>query len=231
MWYLSFCLSVCLSIHPSIHPSVCLLDFQCSTCYWFSVTFHQICPFIASSVNFFCFITLSTSFSHFTSGCHHHLPPSDHVIVHLGLLWCDTKLMFWRLVPQHSAVFQALCSVMLPWQLAGLFIEMICILLLFTKLCDITGQDTAGLLITVPCLSWLCPVRNRKVNLLPVWNSDGDESWADKQQRVLERARKRALGTSVMQELQEEYFDRPSEVSHRDATKATLVQQLRHKEE
>jgi len=60
---------------------------------------------------------------------------------------------------------------------------------------------------------------------------DGDESWADKQQRVLERARKRALGSSVMQELQEEYFDRPSEVSHRDATKATLVQQLHHKEE
>jgi U3 small nucleolar ribonucleoprotein protein LCP5 len=47
----------------------------------------------------------------------------------------------------------------------------------------------------------------------------------------MERARKRALGSSVMQELQEEYFDRPSEVSHRDATKATLVQQLRHKEE
>jgi hypothetical protein len=61
--------------------------------------------------------------------------------------------------------------------------------------------------------------------------TDGDESWAEKQQRVLERARKRALGSSVMQELQEEYFDRPSEVSHRDVAKATLVQQLRHKEE
>jgi hypothetical protein len=33
-----------------------------------------------------------------------------------------------------------------------------------------------------------------------------------------------------MQELEEEYFDRPSEVSHRDVAKATLVQQLRHKE-
>ncbi|PNF17839.1 Neuroguidin [Cryptotermes secundus] len=60
---------------------------------------------------------------------------------------------------------------------------------------------------------------------------DGDESWAEKQQRMLERARKRALGSSVMQELQEEYFDRPLEVSHCDVAKATLVQQLRHKEE
>jgi hypothetical protein len=34
-----------------------------------------------------------------------------------------------------------------------------------------------------------------------------------------------------MQELQEEYFDRPSEVSHRDVAKATLAQQHRHKEE
>jgi len=109
--------------------------------------------------------------------------------------------------------------------------EVINVLPLFTRLCDITGQDIAGLIITVLCPSWLCPVRNGKVYLLPVWYSDGDESWADKQQRVLERARKRALGSSVMQELQEEYFDRPSEVSHRDTTKATLVQQLRHKEE
>jgi U3 small nucleolar ribonucleoprotein protein LCP5 len=61
--------------------------------------------------------------------------------------------------------------------------------------------------------------------------SDGDESWAEKQQRALERARKRALGSSVMQELQEEYFDRPSEVSHCDVAKATLAQQHRHKEE
>ncbi|KAJ9600212.1 hypothetical protein L9F63_009494 [Diploptera punctata] len=60
---------------------------------------------------------------------------------------------------------------------------------------------------------------------------DGDESRAEKQQRLLERARKRALGSSVMQELQEEYFDRPTEVSQADVARATLVQQRRHKEE
>ncbi|KAJ4442401.1 hypothetical protein ANN_03987 [Periplaneta americana] len=60
---------------------------------------------------------------------------------------------------------------------------------------------------------------------------DGDESHAEKQQRALERARKRALGSSVMQELQEEYFDRPTEISQGDVARATLAQQHRHKEE
>lgn len=72
---------------------------------------------------------------------------------------------------------------------------------------------------------------HRHLTFSYVTYTDGDESWAEKQQHVLERARKRALGSSVMQELREEYFDRPSEVSHRDVAKATLVQQLRHKEE
>jgi hypothetical protein len=123
------CLSVCLSVYLSIYLSIYLSYFQCSTCYWFSVTLHYICPFIASSnSNFFCFITLSTSFSHLTSSHHHHHhhhhAPSDHVIVHLGRLWCDpvtglVYTMFWRpVVLQHSATFWALCSIVLPWQLA-----------------------------------------------------------------------------------------------------------------
>lgn len=41
---------------------------------------------------------------------------------------------------------------------------------------------------------------------------DGDESRAERRQKILERARKRALQSSVMQELKEEYLDTPVEV-------------------
>ena len=45
------------------------------------------CQFVMSSaVEFLCYITLSTSFSHFTSGHPWHLSPSDQVIICLGHL-------------------------------------------------------------------------------------------------------------------------------------------------
>lgn len=43
---------------------------------------------------------------------------------------------------------------------------------------------------------------------------DGDETKSEKQARSLERARKRALSSNLMQELKEEYLDRPMEYSH-----------------
>jgi len=60
--------------------------FQCYTRYWFSVVFRHSCRFTASSgVKFFCFITLSTSLSHFISGLPLLLLPSgDQVIIRLG---------------------------------------------------------------------------------------------------------------------------------------------------
>lgn len=48
-----------------------------------------------------------------------------------------------------------------------------------------------------------------KVTAVPY---DGDESRAVKKQKLLERAKKRALQSSVMQELREEYADTPVEV-------------------
>lgn len=43
---------------------------------------------------------------------------------------------------------------------------------------------------------------------------NGDETNKEKQARSLERARKRALSSNLMQELKEEYLDRPMEYSH-----------------
>ncbi|KAI5729654.1 hypothetical protein M8J76_004988 [Diaphorina citri] len=43
---------------------------------------------------------------------------------------------------------------------------------------------------------------------------DGDVSRNEKQAKSLERARKRALSSNLMQELKEEYLDRPMEYSH-----------------
>ncbi|XP_049831286.1 neuroguidin-A [Schistocerca gregaria] len=60
---------------------------------------------------------------------------------------------------------------------------------------------------------------------------DGDESKAEKQQRVLERARKHALHSSVMQELREEYLDTPAEVSHVSSMQAVLTRHRKEKEE
>ncbi|XP_067001224.1 neuroguidin [Anabrus simplex] len=60
---------------------------------------------------------------------------------------------------------------------------------------------------------------------------DGDESKAERQQRLIERARKRALNSSVMQELREEYLDSPTEVTHVNAHQAVLSNHQRRREE
>lgn len=60
---------------------------------------------------------------------------------------------------------------------------------------------------------------------------DGDETPMTRQQKQLERAKKRALQSSVMQELREEYMDTPTEISQASATQTVLSRQHREKEE
>uniref|UniRef100_A0A0A9XEF2 Neuroguidin-B n=1 Tax=Lygus hesperus TaxID=30085 RepID=A0A0A9XEF2_LYGHE len=48
---------------------------------------------------------------------------------------------------------------------------------------------------------------------------DGDESRAERRRKIIERARKRALQSSVMQELKEEYLDTPVEVKSTNSLK------------
>ncbi|BES88695.1 Sas10/Utp3/C1D family [Nesidiocoris tenuis] len=48
---------------------------------------------------------------------------------------------------------------------------------------------------------------------------DGDESRAERRRKIIERARKRALQSSVMQELKEEYLDVPVEVKSTNSLK------------
>ncbi|KAK3932516.1 Neuroguidin, partial [Frankliniella fusca] len=60
---------------------------------------------------------------------------------------------------------------------------------------------------------------------------DGDETTVSRQQKQLERAKKRALQSSVMQELREEYMDTPTEISQASATQTVLSRQHREREE
>nr|CAD7394059.1 unnamed protein product [Timema cristinae] len=60
---------------------------------------------------------------------------------------------------------------------------------------------------------------------------DGDENKTDRQQRILERAKKRALNTSMIQELREEYLDTPMEITHESSKRAVLSHQRREREE
>ncbi|KAF6215148.1 hypothetical protein GE061_009899 [Apolygus lucorum] len=48
---------------------------------------------------------------------------------------------------------------------------------------------------------------------------DGDDSRAERRKKIIERARKRALQSSVMQELKEEYLDTPVEVKSTNSLK------------
>jgi hypothetical protein len=87
--YLSIYLSTYLSIYLSIYLSVCLYVYPSvsfSVVNWLLVLSRHSCHFIASSdVEFLCFITLSTFFSHFTSGRpRRRLLPGDHAIIRLG---------------------------------------------------------------------------------------------------------------------------------------------------
>ena len=98
--------------------------------------FTIVASLIASSdVKFFCFFALFTSFSRFTSGCPHcRLPPGDHVIIRLGLLWYDavTGLVFPDVVKDCSGATQGYvpgvvyCNASMT---AGMFIETINLLL------------------------------------------------------------------------------------------------------
>lgn len=72
------------------------------TGYWFSIAFRHSFRFTASSdVKFLCFMTLSTSFSHFTSDhLRRSLPSVGDVIIrlgHLGVLIISSSFFF----PNH----------------------------------------------------------------------------------------------------------------------------------
>ena len=60
---------------------------------------------------------------------------------------------------------------------------------------------------------------------------DGDETPMTRQQKQLERAKKRALQSSVMQELREEYTDTPTEITQTSATQTVLSRQHKEREE
>lgn len=59
--------------------------------------------------------------------------------------------------------------------------------------------------------------------------SDEDENPATRRQKQLERAKKRALHSSVMEELRDEYLDTPTEVSHGNQLRANISKHQRHK--
>ncbi|XP_054283753.1 neuroguidin [Macrosteles quadrilineatus] len=56
-----------------------------------------------------------------------------------------------------------------------------------------------------------------------------EENAASRRQKLVERARKRALHSSVMEELREEYLDTPAEVTHSNVLKQSLTKQQRFK--
>ncbi|XP_013794149.1 neuroguidin-like isoform X2 [Limulus polyphemus] len=59
---------------------------------------------------------------------------------------------------------------------------------------------------------------------------EGDETEHDRQQRILERARKRVLSTSIMQELRKEYSEAPEEIKESvDFQKETAAKHIKEK--
>lgn len=60
---------------------------------------------------------------------------------------------------------------------------------------------------------------------------DGDDTPMSRQQKQSERAKKRALQSSVIQELKEEYLDTPTEISQASATQTVLSRQHRERED
>lgn len=61
--------------------------------------------------------------------------------------------------------------------------------------------------------------------------TDGDETPMTRQQKQLDRAKKRALQSSVMQELREEYMETPTEITQTSVTQTVLSRQHKEKEE
>ncbi|XP_076357881.1 neuroguidin [Tachypleus tridentatus] len=59
---------------------------------------------------------------------------------------------------------------------------------------------------------------------------EGDETEQDRQQRILERARKRVLSTSIMQELRKEYSEAPEEIKESvDFQRETAAKHIKEK--
>ncbi|KAL1124544.1 hypothetical protein AAG570_001170, partial [Ranatra chinensis] len=60
---------------------------------------------------------------------------------------------------------------------------------------------------------------------------DGDITQAERKNRLLERARKHALNSSVMQELKEEYLDTPTEIINTNSFKQKQNKQEKYRQE
>ncbi|KAL7740718.1 hypothetical protein ACLKA6_000082 [Drosophila palustris] len=60
---------------------------------------------------------------------------------------------------------------------------------------------------------------------------DGDERDADKEKKALERAKKRAITSSMLQDLKEEYLDAPTELSSGSRAQQLLSQAQKEKQE
>ena len=76
------CIAIICGVKKKRLFCLCIRAFWCYTRSRFSVTFHCICQFTASSdVRFFCFATLFTSLSYFTLGFPlHFLPPNNRLV-------------------------------------------------------------------------------------------------------------------------------------------------------
>lgn len=61
--------------------------------------------------------------------------------------------------------------------------------------------------------------------------TDGEDRYEEREQRQLERAKKRALSSSMMQELKEEYLDTPLEVTHGSARQVEASKQHKARQE
>ncbi|XP_067620594.1 neuroguidin isoform X2 [Eurosta solidaginis] len=60
---------------------------------------------------------------------------------------------------------------------------------------------------------------------------DGDEKSADKDKKMVERAKKRAMTASMLQDLKEEYLDAPTEISSGSRAQQLLSKQHKEKQE
>ncbi|XP_030381129.1 neuroguidin [Scaptodrosophila lebanonensis] len=60
---------------------------------------------------------------------------------------------------------------------------------------------------------------------------DGDEREADKEKKAMERAKKRAITSSMLQDLKEEFLDAPAEISSGSRAQQMLSQEQKEKQE
>jgi hypothetical protein len=91
---------------------------------------HQSCWFNVSDVKFLCFITHQTSFSHFTSGRRHRLPPNDKVIIRLDHLLSSTCTT----CPHHfNILFSILSKIVFRYPIFSLMTSLLTSLKFFSK--------------------------------------------------------------------------------------------------